>query len=353
MAVFVRESVKVTAHHVKARHLNHHYLSLRVDEAGLWLEGKLELPREEITATSLELDERTTVRVQGKKESGFSCTFTDPKVADELLVALGREPARVAAMVSLEPSLLTMGFHPLPLWKALASVAIAMVAMVALLPFVARAGGFGSLGRLGRFVGRTLELGTDGLRIRTVGGDEFVAYREITKAEARGEILHLIMRDGRECALPLSNPRRAMEVIARIAQSIAVPEPTADAVAATLLREVVGDKAARVAALRELAAESAGTYREARLPRERLWQLLEDPHVDGATRTRAAVALSGALEPGDRRRLRIATDATVSPRVRIALDTLEHEDDARLADQLEALDEENLPGEPQPVRQRA
>jgi hypothetical protein len=288
MPVFVRDSVKVTAHDVKARHLD--YQSLRVDEAGLWLEGKLALPRDEITATSLELDERTTVRVQGKKNSGFSCTFTDRQTAHELLVALGREPDRVAAMVSLEPSLLTMGFHPLPLWKALASVVTAIVVMVALLPFVARAGSFSSFGRLGRFVNRTLELGTDGLRIRTVGGDEFVAYREITKAEARGEVLHLVMRDGRECALPLTSPGRATEVIARIAQSIGVSEPIADAAAATLLREVVGDRAGRVTALRELAAENAGTYREARLPRERLWQLLEDPHVDARSRVRSNLA---------------------------------------------------------------
>jgi hypothetical protein len=42
----------------------------------------------------------------------------------------------------------------------------------------------------------------------------------------------------------------------------------------------------------------------------------------------------------------------VSPKVRIALDTLEHEDDARLADQLEAVDEESLRHEAQPLRER-
>jgi len=353
MAVFLRESVKVTPHDV-SRHLD--LQAVRVDEAGLWLAGQLALPRAEITATSVELAERTTVRVHGKRgkgsglgrgDSGFSCTFTDPKAARDMLVALGRDPERVAAMVNLEPSLLTMGFHPLPLWKALASVVIAMVAMVVLLPFLGRAStGFHSFGRLGRFVNRTLELGADGLRIQTIGADAFVAYRAIAKAFAQGDVLHLLLRDGRECTFSLSTPARAPEVIARVTQSVAAASAVDDGAAAlesegaTMLREVTGDKGAKVAALRELGADNGGTYREGRLPRERLWELLEDPHVDGVTRTRAAVALSGALEPGERRRMRIATDATVSPKVRIALDTIEGEDDKRLGEQLAAIEME-------------
>jgi len=135
-------------------------------------------------------------------------------------------------------------------------------------------------------------------------------------------------------------------VIARVTQSVAAASAVDDGAAAlesegaTMLREVTGDKGAKVAALRELGADNGGTYREGRLPRERLWELLEDPHVDGVTRTRAAVALSGALEPGERRRMRIATDATVSPKVRIALDTIEGEDDKRLGEQLAAIEME-------------
>jgi hypothetical protein len=282
--------------------------------------------------------------MEAKGDRGFSCTFTDPKDASELLVALGRQPDRVATRVKLEPSLLTMGFHPLPLWQALASIVIATVALIVLLPVVGRATvGFHRFGRLDRFVNRTLELGADGLRIRTILADEFVAYREIADAHARGDALHLVLRDGRECTFPLTHPTRTAEVIARITQAIAAaPAATADAEAASLLRDVAGDKASKVTALRELGAEDASTYRETRLPRERLWELFEDPHVEGVTRTRAAVALSGALEPNERERMRVAIDATVSPKVRVALDTIAREDDAGLADQLEALDEESV-----------
>ena len=68
---------------------------------------------------------------------------------------------------------------------------------------------------------------------------------------------------------------------------------------------------------------------------------MEDGRVNGATRARAAIALSGELATEDRERLRIATDATVSPMVRIAMDAIHGDtDDDRLAKHLDELPEE-------------
>lgn len=55
-------------------------------------------------------------------------------------------------------------------------------------------------------------------------------------------------------------------------------------------------------------------------------------------RSRAAVALSAKLVDEERERFRAATDASASPRVRVAIDAIEDGDDARLADRLDDIE---------------
>jgi hypothetical protein len=62
-------------------------------------------------------------------------------------------------------------------------------------------------------------------------------------------------------------------------------------------------------------------YRHAAMPPERLWRVVEDPSADGTVRTGAALALAPSLDDAGRERLRAAADASVEPRVRVALAT--------------------------------
>ena len=119
-----------------------------------------------------------------------------------------------------------------------------------------------------------------------------------------------------------------------------------------MLHGVPGKSAEKMAALRELGSEAGGSYRDKRIPRERLWGIVEDPRVSGATRTRAAIALSGDLGDEDRERLRVATDATVSPKVRIAMDAIQNENDERLAERLDEIPEEEAELRATPIRER-
>lgn len=343
-SIFERPGVKVDAL-APGRRLD--LPAVRVDESGFWLDGVLALPRADIRAVRVALHERTTVHLQKDKSTGYSCTFTDPNEANALLEALGRTPERTTLEVALEPSLLAPGFNPLPVWKAIVAVSLAMVALVVLLPFLMRAGAMRGAGRFSGLLGRTLVVGADGIGIRSGIANEFLAYCAIASVASRDSTVVLTMRDGRECVMTLSVGTRVRDVVRRIERAIAEATVPADDEVATLLHDVAGTTAEKVSALRELGSETQERYREGRPPRERLWAILEDPQRSGATRTRAAIALSGTLADEDRTRLRIATDATVSPKVRVAMETvIQNNDPTNLFDDLPT---EDAP-EPTPAR---
>ncbi len=339
---------------------------VRVDESGLWVDEALALARADIASVTVELDERTGVFVRNRDGKGVSCAFTSPDDARALLEALGRSPERTMLEVPLVPSLLDAGFGSKPWWRGYLAAGGAIAAwLVALLLLLGRAGylnpfaGRASLPELPGWAGavviaavltvimvltrspralsQTMELGADGVRLRGFAND-FVAHDEIRSVSSREERLVLTLRDGREVTSAVKVPSRMPEIVARIQRALDEKASPVDENVVARLR-VPGGKHERVAALRELAADEDASYREARIPREHLWALVEAPQVDGATRSRAAVALSANLAGEDRERLRQAINATASPRVRIALDAIEHGDEATLAERLDDLEE--------------
>jgi hypothetical protein len=72
------------------------------------------------------------------------------------------------------------------------------------------------------------------------------------------------------------------------------------------------------------------------LPAERLWAIVENPALEADVRAGAAVALSASADDEGRARLRVVADATVTTRVRAALEAVAEEDDATLAVVLDA-----------------
>jgi hypothetical protein len=94
-----------------------------------------------------------------------------------------------------------------------------------------------------------------------------------------------------------------------------------------------------VAALRGLRAK-AETFREPGAVLDQLWGVLEDAQAAPEKRAAAAVALSPHLDDGGRERLRLAAQATVAPKLRIALEAAAEDDDDRL---VRALDDVAAP----------
>jgi hypothetical protein len=93
-------------------------------------------------------------------------------------------------------------------------------------------------------------------------------------------------------------------------------------------------------ALRDLA--TGGEYRSAAVPSDQLWRIAEDPSSPPSARVGAAVALRSSLDEAGRSRLRAAASATVSPRVRVALDRAAsaEADDTAMREALQQCEEE-------------
>jgi hypothetical protein len=70
-----------------------------------------------------------------------------------------------------------------------------------------------------------------------------------------------------------------------------------------------------------------GGYRAAAIPRERLWDVVENPAADPSAREGAALALSVSLDADDRSRLAALAQTTAQPRLRVALDGVSREED--------------------------
>jgi hypothetical protein len=330
MSVFERHAARILS---SSRPQNGDSRLLRVDESGVWLDGTLAVRHSDITSVSLGLDEQTTVHIRTKHHA-YSCPFTNREDADALLEALGRTPEETLVEIALTPSLLAGGFRSFPWWKVGLLLAVAL-GLIALLPVLARA----RVRSVGGLFGRVLRIGADGLRIRGKLADEFLAYGEIAAVAARREEVVVRLHDGREIPLPVEVGARCPDIVAAIQRAIAKSRAPSDQDAVQIFDDGVktrvgtdGTSAERVAALRELGTETGASYRESRLPRERLWNIVEDPSLDGATRTHAAVVLSGNLTDEERRRLRVAADVSVGPTVRIAADALGDELGEKLDD---------------------
>lgn len=334
---------------------SHAFPTVRVDAAGLWLDGALTLPREKIRSVVLVLEERTTVQILSvdatptkiaRPGTGrYAFTFTNPRDVDAMLVALGRNPARVPVSTALETSLFGRGFAPLPRSTLAAIVGSLVLSTIAAFALPSWRGLWLYLLLMVVFITvqslqRSLTIGADGVRAHGRAGEGFVAYRDLASVTARAGALAFTLRDGRTVLMAVRHAARIPELLVEIerrrAESAAVESVETD-LAGALRGATTAPET--IASLRQLGTESDSSYREGRIPRERLWSIVEDPHAEAATRARAAVALSGEFGEGDRQRLRIATETTVSPKIRVAMDAIEQGSDERLAEHLEELTE--------------
>jgi hypothetical protein len=169
-------------------------------------------------------------------------------------------------------------------------------------------------------------VGADGLLVKLALGSRFIPWSDVLAIEPheRGIILRLL---DEALALPVSPHLRSSSVQEREKQSAFLARAT-EALAAYRSGSAT-DAAARLARrgrtrdawLRDLSARD-GDYREAPLPDDRLWQVVEAPTATDSARAAAAlvIARGQGTSDADRARLRIAAEACASPRLRVVLD---------------------------------
>lgn len=177
-----------------------------------------------------------------------------------------------------------------------------------------------------------LSVGADGVVLRWLFRDRFIAYGDIEGAEqyekgwgrSRHIGIKLTLRSGEEVLIPTGQAKWNNEEMAIIhermreaMEAFRLGDAAADA---ALLRRGARDVPEWIAALRAIGSGANADMRTAPLPRERLFRIVESPTAAVAERAAAAVALGGELDDEARGRLRIAAEATASPKLRVVLE---------------------------------
>jgi hypothetical protein len=186
----------------------------------------------------------------------------------------------------------------------------------------------------------TVEVGLDGVAIRRRGRTRFTAYADVKAVELQGPVVRVVRTDGTAEVVGTQSEDRASAIVRRIEQARSgerAPAPT----------DVLARAGRTVSAWRdELRRWAAGatSFRSATLDDSDLAHVLEDPGATDELRLGAALALR-ERGPEARARVRVAAEATVSPRMRVALDKLGDEADLEDAALEEAIADAAAPAQ--------
>lgn len=176
-------------------------------------------------------------------------------------------------------------------------------------------------------------VGADGVLVTSLGRRVFIRYAEVESFTTHERGVRLVLRKGARFEIFAARSERAA-----IAERLRAAIEHVHVDVGLLAREGrrVGDW---IGALRALTKRAEG-FRDVPLDADRLWSVLEDPQASASAKVGAAVALSRSLDDAGRVRLRVVSEATVSPKLRVALEAAAQDDDERLRAALEELEEE-------------
>ena len=158
-------------------------------------------------------------------------------------------------------------------------------------------------------------VGADGLRVRPVlGRARFVPFASLDTTSVGDGTLALHLRDGATVTLRAIRDARAL---AHIEEQVALhggreldPGPLARAGRTT--RAWISDLRA--------VSEGSASFRSLAIPRDSLWNAVEDAAAPPSARAAAAVALRDALSDDERARLRAVARTCAAPHLRVALE---------------------------------
>jgi hypothetical protein len=233
----------------------------------------------------------------------------------------------VAVTWTTRVAVAAMALLPVAFLTALLNVRIGDVGLAAALAtYIATA--LGSVALLRR-VSR-IKVGIDGVYVMGSGPATFYAWSSVDQVRADGVDVMLRRRGKVVLRLQLhgADQTRSGALAVRFADAMAAAELARDDPSHVHAAHAVS--AAAVGNDRFLASTHGATdYRQAAVPRDQLWEVVEGAAAEPSARVLAAEALAtSALDADDRARLRIAAEHCAEPRVRIALEDLLDEDDA-------------------------
>jgi hypothetical protein len=289
------------------------------------------------------------VRLTRRRRLPVELVVPNAEEGRRLLRALGFDASQVTARFRTGSQLLAMPRS----WRLGASWAIGLIlilgtrlippSMIYLLPMLAVAL------VMAMAMPSAVEVGADGVMIRAPWGRRFVPMGSVSRVEAydesyRNRSLHgvlLKLHDGGEVKIPVGARRgdetSAAALLERVREAVDTYRRGDVEGASALLDR--GDRSVGdwITYLRSVGVGANVTLRSAPLLPERLWRIVESASAKPADRAAAAVALAATGE--DRTRLRVAADAVVEPKLRVALATAANTDvdDEALGEALEEL----------------
>ncbi len=177
--------------------------------------------------------------------------------------------------------------------------------------------------------GRLVRVGADGIIVRSLR-NRFVPFSEVEAITTRHDADHelvIVMKNGPNITLSFARKTKwsngehpVAALAARLRDAMAGSSATGTRIHTTALLARGGrDVAAWAREVRRLGDETNARYRVAAVPPEDLWRIVEDTSAGQSERVGAAAALHGRLDDGGRARLRVASEATAAPQLRVAL----------------------------------
>jgi hypothetical protein len=334
--------------------------SVTASREGLFL-GEERVAREELVEGETRATETgAIVRIQRRGvRPPIEVAVASVEQAEALLRALGLHVSqrldrfRVGPPVAAHPSLIY--------WVMLTTLMLLGVVGTAIHALIDGSGAFLAIGFplvlgavfAGLFSSTDLTIGADGVTLRWLGRLRFVPFGEVDvvmpfqdgfgNRVSAGALIRL--KNGREIRIPVADSLMKPEVLSVV---------KALATALTSYREV--DASSDASALRRgqtsvaawiqrLRSMGLGSHRTAALDVDLLWRVVEDRTALPSARAAAAVALGNDASEATRVRLRDVAEASIAPKLRIAIEAAADEEEATLEAalaELEAADGESV-----------
>lgn len=296
------------------------------DERGVFLDGRLVVPRRGITSAEAHDDGTAVLHVSGRRS--YTIALADRGAAQQVVAVLGigtvarhralppwaKHLRWLAVLLTTSPWVLINVMRLFPMWTiGLIAGLYALVALPMVLP-------------------QTVEIGEDGVLFSWLRKRRFIPYDRIQNQWTTPFGVAIELEDMRVVEIRLTQKAdgettRANDIALRIADA-----RSEHALHARIEDQVFLARGARslddwLRDMRAVGTGEAGAYRTASVPRERLWKILESPSADPSAREGAAIALHASLDDEERARLAAIAAKSASPRLRLAFDAVATADD--------------------------
>lgn len=197
-----------------------------------------------------------------------------------------------------------------------------------------------------------VHIGTDGLLVSRHEGKRYIPFDAVDEVAPFSERLagqvwvgaELRLRGGEQLVLPVGHDLperrdRADLLVQQLNRALIQFERCVAGGAQDVTALERGDRSPEqwLQALRGVGEGDHAHHREASMPVDRLWEILENPSAPERARASAAAALRPRLDADGERRVRVALDDTAAPKLRVALESALARDDEALAVALDEL----------------